>query len=124
MNNNFSYYNINPEMLEEEDCVTRAIALGLKLPYKTASNLIQLTADHYGCPKLCIWCYEKLLTQTFNLPVRYCKDGETVEDIANLYPNNTVIIRIEGHLTCAVEGTIYDLFDCTEHIVDCYWIAG
>lgn len=124
MTDNFSYYNRNPNQTEEEDCVTRAISLALKIPYPATANLLSLVADHHGCPKLCLWCYEKLLTDVFNLPIRYCNQGETVGEISSLYPNNTIIIRIEGHLTCSIDGIIYDLFDCTDRTVDCYWIAN
>lgn len=124
MDNNFTYFNLNPYKLEEEDCVTRAIADGLDLDYNVARNLLQLSAKANNCDMLCLSCYRLLLEDVFLLPVRYCENWETVDDIAHMFPNNRVIIRVDGHLTRSVYGGIDDLWDCRQRLVDCYWIAG
>ena len=119
----FTYYNINPRHYEEEDCVCRAISAGTGIDYYVVENLLELVADFNDCNKLCVCCYHILLEDVFMLPVRFCYNGETVGEIANMYKNNTVIIRIEGHLTYAVCGELKDLWDCRDKEVDCYWIA-
>lgn len=118
----FYYYNANPNNLEEEDCVTRAIQLGLGLRYQTVRKLLDLTAYRYNCDPLCVCCYHHLLEDIFDLPVRYCNNGETALEIAKTYPNNKVIMRLDGHLTCAVHGAIADIWDCQDKLVDRYWI--
>lgn len=123
MKQDYTYYNMNPDKREISDCVCRAITLGLGLKYNTVKKLLELCAVYYDCDPLYVGCYHHLLEDVFELPVRYCDDSETVEEIAQMYPNNKVIIRIEGHLTCAVHGTIFDIWDCTDKIADCYWIA-
>lgn len=120
----FSYYNINPEKREEEDCVCRAISLALHLDYYTVDKLLTLVSEHRQCDKLCLNCYHHLLEYVFNLPVRYCENGETVEAIAKTYPTNILIIRIQGHLTCAMYGVVFDIWDCTSELADCYWIVA
>lgn len=50
-------------------------------------------------------------------------NGETVEDIAEKYPNDRVIIRIDSHLTCSIKGIIPDIWDCSDKLVDCFWIV-
>lgn len=120
----FTYYNLNPKKIEEDDCVTRAITLASGLPYKTVSNLLDLTAEHCGCERLYYGCYRYLLERVLGYPVKYPDYGETVEDIIDQYPHNTLLIRIGGHLLCAVAGTIYDLWDSGYRSdVTCYWIA-
>lgn len=52
-----------------------------------------------------------------------CYDNETVEDIARRYPDDKVIIRIDAHLTSSIKGTIFDIWDCSQKEVDCYWIV-
>ena len=121
--NHYRFYNRRPDGKLKEDCVCRAISLGLKLPYKTTEKLINITAQHNKCDALCVCCYHNLLEDVFNLTVKYCKNGETVQDIADMYPNNTVIIRIDSHLTCSVNSIVHDIWDCTNELVDCYWIA-
>ena len=51
------------------------------------------------------------------------RENKTVLEIARDNPDKTLIIRISGHLTCAKSGTIYDIWDCTNEIVDVYWIV-
>lgn len=123
MRNDFVYYNANPYRIEEEDCVVRAIKAGLGLPYNTVEKLLTLSAEHNQCDKLCVCCYHFLLEDVFDLNVRFCKDYETVADIAKMYPNNKCIIRIDGHLSCSINGVVYDLWDCSQRLVDCYWIV-
>ena len=120
----FSYYNNNPKNIEEEDCVTRAITLATGLPYKTIARLLDLVAEHNDCNRLYLGCYRYLLEYIFGYPVKYPKRGETVADIIDKYPHNTLLIRIDQHLLCAVAGVIYDLFDSGYRSdVTCYWIV-
>ena len=122
MSGDFAYYNANVEKVEEEDCVCRAISLGLSLPYRAVEKMLDIVSYYYGCDPLQLCCYHRIMEDIFGFPVRYCYDGETVGEVAEMYPNNKVIIRIDGHLTCSVHGVIYDIWRCNEKKVDCYWI--
>ena len=119
----FMYYNRNDSGLEEPDCVARAISLGTGIKYNVAWNLLRLVAGDCECDALNVGCYSYLLEEIFDFPVRYCDDGETVGDIIGMYPNNIVIIRADGHLTCGFYGVLSDLWDCSDMLVDRYWIA-
>lgn len=121
MKQKFIYTNVNPEGIEEEDCVNRALSLALKLDYKVVSNLLQLIGDFYQCDKLCICCYHKLLDDVFELTPQYCENGETVEDIIEQFSDDILIIRINGHLTSSYYGTILDTYDCRDRKVDRFW---
>lgn len=122
----FRYHNENPFKIEEEDCVCRAISCAMgNLEYQTVKELLKLSAEHNNCDTLCVCCYHHLLEDVFNLPVRYPQNWERVEEISDMYPNNNLIIRVEGHLTCSLKGSIiYDLWDCRKRLVDCYWIVS
>ena len=63
-----------------------------------------------------------LLENDFGLKSHYGR-GKTVAEIAHRYPRNNVIMRVYAHLTSSVCGNVYDLFDCTEEIVDEYWVV-
>lgn len=119
----FMYYNRNDSGEEEPDCVARAISLGTGLKYDVAWNMLELVSDKCLCDGLNVNCYSFLLEKVFNYPVHFCDDGETVEDILNMYPNNIVIIRIDGHLTCGFYGILSDIWDCLDCVVDRYWIS-
>jgi hypothetical protein len=123
MRGDFRYHNENPYRVEEQDCVCRAISKALGLEYSAVQELLKMSAEHNKCDTLCVCCYHHLLEDVFKLPVKYAKDLERVRDIAKQYENNKIIIRIDGHLTMSDKGIVYDLWDCTNRYVDCYWIA-
>ena len=120
----FTYYNNNDLGIEEEDCVTRAITLASGLPYRTVTKLLDLVAEHNHCERLYVGCYRYLLENVLGYPVKYPKRYETVSDVIDRYPHNTLLIRIDQHLLCAVAGVIYDLWDSGyRDDVTCFWIA-
>jgi hypothetical protein len=119
----FVYYNVNPLKIEEEDCVCRAITLASELPYSTVYKLLELSAEHNDCEKLCVNCYEHLLTEVLGYTIKFPKYSATIEEIVNTYPHNTLLLRINYHLTCAVNNTIYDLWDCRDRLVDMFWVV-
>lgn len=118
----YQFYNHNPKKIRTEDCVTRAISVCTGLKYEAVASLLQLTADEYKCPKLCVCCYHNLLEEILHYECRECFNGERVKDIAKKYKGEKVLIRIDGHLTCSIYGTVVDIWDCTEKRADCYWI--
>lgn len=121
---NYIYYNRRPDGQHLQDCVCRAISTATGLDYNVVEKLLNLTAEMYNCETLCVCCYHNLLDDLFDFPCYFCKNGETVNDLSKKYPNNKVIIRVQGHLTCSIYGKIPDIWNCSEEIVDCYWIVG
>ena len=121
--NSYRYYNRNPDGRHLEDCVCRAISTATGLNYKAVDKLLAMTASCYVCDKLCVCCYHNLLEDILGYKRYTCHDNETVEDIARRYPDDKVVIRIDAHLTSSIKGTIYDIWDCSQKEVDCYWIV-
>lgn len=117
----YSYYNLNPYNKRTGDCVIRATAGALDITWDEASDLLYYTAKDLGCEMSCIGCYSSLFAflDLEELPV----NGMTVDAVADAYPDDTLIIRIKGHLTCARRGRIFDIWDCREEIVDRAWIV-
>lgn len=122
-NNSYRYYNRNPDGMHLEDCVCRAISTATGLNYEAVDRLLSLTAECYLCDKLCVCCYHNLLEDILGYRRHTCHNGETVEDIARQHPHDKILIRINSHLTSSIKGTIYDIWDCSQKEVDCYWIV-
>lgn len=118
----YVFFNRNPNGDKIEDCVCRAISTATGLNYYQVGKLLDHSARVNKCEKLCVCCYHNLLEKVLRFKVHFC-NGETVEDVARQYPNDTVIIRIANHLTTAVNGSVLDIWDCTGLPVDCYWIV-
>ena len=118
----FQYYNLNPRGIKEDDCVTRAMALALKEDYHYIGYLLYKNAENNYCDRLTKKCYRQLLERKFGLQPRYGK-GQSVGDVADMYPNSTIIARIAGHVTCIKNNCVYDLWDCRSDICDEYWVV-
>lgn len=118
----YKYYNRNPDNDTTTDCVCRAISTATGLNYEAVDELLNITSYLNSCEKLCLCCYHYLLENILKYK-RYDCSGYTVEDLARKYSRDTIIVRIEGHLTTIVKGTILDIWDCSNEFVDCYWFV-
>ena len=124
MMSDYRYYNHNPEDARISDCVSRAIGAGTGLSYKTVNRLLSKTAEIFGCDKLCVCCYKHLLSHFLGYKKYVCKPGVLVSDVLNDFRDEVLIIRMQGHLTCAKYGTLLDTWDCLDYEVDCFWIVS
>lgn len=118
----YRFYNVNPLGNIEQDCVCRAISTATDLPYKLIERKLVLIGELFECEKLCLCCYHHLLEKIFGLQQKFA-NGKTVKEISKEFCNNRVIIRIQGHLTCSLYGTVYDIWDCTEEVADVFWVV-
>lgn len=118
----YIYHNVSPNQQERNDCVVRAISLALDLDYFDVEDLLIEIGDYYECEELCVCCYKYLLEDIIGLKA-YKGYNRTVDEIVRENPDCVLIIRIEGHLTCAINGAVYDIWDCTDKICDRYWIV-
>ena len=118
----FKYHNENPNGYHIPDCVIRAIKLALDIPYYDVVMLLQLNGDYYSCDCLNKVCYEKLLDYDYKLP-HYIGNGKTAEEVASDFPNDILLLRMEGHLSCSIRGIIHDIWDCSDKIITDFWIV-
>ncbi len=120
---NFFYYDVTPYGENNEfNCVTRALTLVSHLPYYTVQRLLIENACTNNCDKLVMSCYDNLLEDYFGYERQDINYKYTVQEVADMYPNDTILIRINSHLTCAINGIVTDIFDCTNELVDVLWI--
>lgn len=116
----YVYYNRNPDGERINDCVTRAISLATGLPYEDIARKLVLTAELWGCDKLCLSCYHHLLDDVFRFKRVYV-DGMTVDEFTEEYSYGTYLLRGEGHLLCVIDGVDYDIFKSTDMIITDAW---
>lgn len=120
----FQYYNNTPDGAIEENCVSRAITLASGLPYRTVAKLLDLASEHTGHNRISIDSYGYLLEEVLGYPVYYPRKGETVGELVDRFPHNTLLIRLDGHLLASVAGIVYDLFESDYRTdITCFWIA-
>lgn len=117
----FNYYNANPLDEIEQDCVCRAISLGLNIPYEIVEEKLELVAQLMDCETLCVSCYKFLLDEVYSLERIVGFKGLTIREFLEMKPIGVFIIRVKGHLTCVIDGVIYDTWDCSNEVVDIIW---
>ena len=63
--------------------------------------------------------YSYVTNKHFIENVLYCKplncDGMTVGEFADMHPRGIYLVRMEQHISCIINNTIYDIFDCRNH---------
>lgn len=118
----YRYFNTNPNGYHIPDCVIRAISLAMSIPYDEVVELLSINGEQYKCDCLNKICYEKLLDYDFSLK-HLLGNGRTAEEVANDFPNDILLLRMEGHLSCSIFGVIHDIWDCSQEIVTDFWIV-
>lgn len=106
----YVYYNHNPDGEKVSDCVTRAISLSTNIPYSRVRKMLFHTAKLLGCEKLCVMCYKFLIEDVLKCKRVNC-DGMYPNDFANLHPDGTYLLRMNGHIVACIGGCVYDIFD-------------
>lgn len=119
----YQFLNVNPLGKKELDCVCRAISGALNENYYKVKNKLELVGALQECEKLCVCCYKFLLDYVYNLKRFEEYQGMTICEFMELNPYGTYIIRVDGHLTHCKDGICYDIFDCTNEIIDLVWLV-
>lgn len=119
----WKFLNLQPLGKLEEDCVTRAISLATGQDYTTIQNQLLLVAELFECKKLCVCCYKHLLDYVYNLERIEAVQGMSIKEFLRYFNTGIFIIRVDGHLTCAVDGKIVDTWNCEDKIIDIVWFV-
>lgn len=118
----FRYYNRNDDpKIHRNDCVTRAISLASGLPYSEIRRKLRNTASLLDCESsLCHTCYGFLIQEVLGGVPKDCY-GMTVGEFADKHSKGIYLIRISGHLTCLIDGILYDLWNCLDKPCSLAW---
>lgn len=116
----FVHYNQNDDKIKRNDCVTRAISLASGIDYSIIRKKLRYTARLLDCCKLCVSCYEFLIREVLGGVPKNC-EGMTINEFAELHPYGTYLLRMDGHISTLIDYTVYDIFDCRNHIITNAW---
>lgn len=116
----YKFYNNNALGLFEDDCSVRSIATATGRTwdetYQHLSNLARQQGKMMDDREFIIGYLDTNYDRVDYLPYR-------VGNVAYEYPNNVLLITMNGHITCSKYGVIYDSFDCRDRIVEDAWIV-
>lgn len=116
----YKFYNENPLNKYEDDCVIRSISCATNRSWDYVYDYLSDIAQYEGTlldKKDFVINY---LDRTYT---RLNEEG-TVGYISSLYPNNTLLITMNGHIVCSKNGIIYDTFDCRNRIAEYVWLVS
>ena len=118
----YKYHNENPNGYHIPDCVVRAIVTATGLSYFDVIEHLHYNGMMFECDDLSVRCYEKLLDYDFGFP-HFIGNGYTAEQISTSFPNDTVILRMKGHLSVSACGIIHDIWNCEDEPVTDFWVV-
>ena len=116
----YKFYNANARGLFANDCTVRSISMATG---KSWDDVYEHLSD--------IAQFEGTMMDDRNFINRYLSTkyeevpylSETVGEVAEDYPDNILLITMNGHITCSKYGVIYDSFDPRDRIVENAWIV-
>lgn len=114
----WKYYNANVLGNNVNDCVVRAIS---KAEGKSWDKTYRELSDIAQCEGILlddVNFVEKYLDKKYK---RACHYSKTVGEFAKEFRKGTFLVTMQGHITCIVNGIIYDTFDCSPRRMWCAW---
>lgn len=118
----FKYLNLNPKGRIVSDCTVRAFALAHNISWYKSYDILSAYAR-----KQCIVIddtsfIDDFLSENYDYICYKCKNEKiTVGEVSELYPHGTYLITMSGHITCMIDGIIYDVWDCSDNYAWRIW---
>lgn len=123
----YKYCNLNPHGLRVGDCVIRAISKALNQPWE--ETYIELSLQGFMMGDLlaanAVWG-EYLKEKGFvrEMIPNDCPECYCICDFAEEHPSGAYIVGTGSHATAVVDGTIYDIWDCSGETPLYYYRKG
>jgi len=113
----FKYLNLNPLGRHVQDCTVRAIALATNRSWDEVYEELSHFAQKEAIILDDVDYIDNYLMTRFDR-VCDCRDrGLTVGEFVHNHPKGIYIITMQGHITCAKDGIIYDIFDPSQKYI-------
>ena len=117
----FKFYNANAINRYTDDCVIRAISCATNKSWHYVYDYLSDIAQYEGTLLDKRDFVRGYLDRTYKR--LYGLQG-TVGEIAGMFPNNTLLITMNGHIVCSKNGIIYDTFDCRDREAESVWLVN
>ncbi len=116
----YKFYNNNPYGRHVSDCAVRAIALATDRSWDQTYEELSNYAKQQGITFSEIEFIDDYLDRQY---ISYCQNKRdkivTVGDFADLKIKGTWLVTMGGHITCIIDGVIYDTFDPSDRLLWC-----
>ena len=114
----FTYHNANPRGRRVNDCTVRAISLATGRTWDATYEKLSKFAQAQAIMPDEVDYIDEYLERNFDrVYCQNCKNKKTVGEIADMFPRGIYLITMRGHITCCIDGIIYDTFDPSSYYV-------
>lgn len=114
----WKYYNANAKGKSVNDCVVRAISKAEGKSWDKTYDELSNIAQSEGILLDDVNFVEDYLDKRYR---RVPHHSKTVGEFIKEYKKGTYLITMPGHITCIINGTLYDTFDCRKERMWCAW---
>ena len=114
----YKYYNANAKGNFVNDCVIRAISVAEGKTWDETYEELSDIAQEEGILLDDVNFVEPLLDSRYE---RVCYRNKYVGEFVEENTDGIFLITMNGHITCSINGVIYDTFDCRDRIMWCAW---
>lgn len=116
----YKFYNNNSLGLFENDCTIRAISTATGNTwddtYEHLSNIARLRGTMMDDKDFIREYLDERYKRLKNIP-------HLVGEVSGGYPDNILLITMNGHIVCSKYGIVYDSFDCRDRVAEFAWIV-
>lgn len=112
----FTYYNANPYQRSVNDCTVRAISLATNTSWDSTYDTLSEYAKRQGITFSEIDFLNGYLEDRFE---QFSPPAGTykVQDFLDENVKGRFLVTMSGHITCVIDGVLYDTFDCSDRYV-------
>lgn len=114
----FRYYNANPLEKSVNDCTVRAISLATDESWDKTYRVLSNYAQAHAIMPDEVEYIDAFLKARYK-QVHCCRkiSNITVREFVERNPTGTFLITMHGHITCCIDGCIYDTFDPSDRYI-------
>ena len=116
----FKHYNANAVNRYTDDCVIRAISCATGQSWDHVYDYLSDIAQYEGTLFDKRDFVRNYLDRTYQ---RLEGINGSVGYVSGQFPDNVLLITMNGHITCSKYGIIYDTFDCRDRDVESVWLV-
>lgn len=118
----WKYHNSNPKKREVNDCVIRAISEAENKTWDEVYSELSTLAQEQSILLDDMRFVEPYLDTKYNRVCFKCNGCRmTVGEFIEKNPYGIFLITMQGHITCAKNGVLYDTWDCRNRKIWCAW---
>lgn len=114
----YQFYNANPLGRFVNDCTVRAISLASGETWDNTYRRLSHFACLRGIMPDDVKYIDEYLEDHFDKIYSYKENNRiTVNDFVQDHPRGTYLITMRGHITCVIDGVIYDTFNPADRYI-------